>query len=339
MVAMRITPETLHKIAQDTVANRSRSDHTLLAVYLQGSLLGASSLLGNTADIDLFFVHTDEVSEGREFVRLTDEVHLDIAHHSHRLYRQPRQLRVHPWLGPAVYGCKILYDPQHFMDFTQASVRGEYYRSENVLARAHQQFEHARQIWMDCSLDPHPPSPVEAVKYLRALEHAVNAVACLSGAPLTERRFLIEFPTRAKAVRHPGLEPGLLGLLGGPLVDPPTLRGWLPEWHAAYAALPAEGVPPRLHPCRRLYYERGMATLLEGEHPLQALWPMWRTWTDIATSLPDETVHLNAWQTAGEQLGLLGPGFNSRVDALDAYLDQIEEIQETWARENGAQAL
>lgn len=132
---MRITPETLHKIAHDTIANRSRTDHSLLAAYLQGSLLTDSPLLGNTADIDLFLVHTSEVELARELVRLTDDVHLDIAHHTHTLYRQPRTLRLHPWLGPAVYGCKILYDPQHFMDFAQASVRAQFHRPDNVIAR------------------------------------------------------------------------------------------------------------------------------------------------------------------------------------------------------------
>jgi hypothetical protein len=332
---MRITPEILHKIAQDTVASRSRSDHSLLAAYLQGSLLGTSPLLGNSTDIDLFFVHTDEVTVEREFVRLTDEVHLDISHHSHRLYRQPRQLRVHPWLGPAVYGCKILYDPQHFMDFTQASVRGQYQRPENVLARARQQVEHARQIWMDLSTDVSPPDPAGASQYLRALEHAANTVACLSGSPLTERRFLVEFPLRAKAVRRPGLEAGLLGLLGGPQADVSNLRRWVEDWRAAYLALPSEGIPPRLNPCRRLYYERGIAVLLEGDHPRQAIWPLWRTWTHALAALSKDTPHLVPWQTAGEHLGLLGSAFAERVAALDAYLDQVEELLETWARENG----
>jgi hypothetical protein len=338
---MRITPEILHKIAQDTVANRVKTDHTLLAVYLQGSLLSETPLLGNTGDIDLFFIHTDEAAVEREFVRLTDEVHLDIAHHAHKVYRQARALRLHPWLGSAVYGCKILYDPQHFLDFTQASVRAQFHRPDNVFARARQQAEHARQIWMEFSLAPHPSSPAEAASYLRALEHAVNAIACLSGSPLTERRFLLDFPARAGAVRHPGLVPGLWGLLGAPAVEATVLRGWLPGWQAAYTALPAVGAPPRLHPCRRLYYERAISLLLESEHPLQALWPLWRTWTHAVGSLPVDKhhhtnrVHQVAWQKAGEHLGLLGAAFMERVTALDAYLDQIEEILEIWGRENG----
>ena len=125
-VKMRINQSMLLKVANDAIAKYVGTDHTLLAVYLQGSLLGDSPLIGNSADIDLFFIHTNEVSIEREIVRISDEVHLDISHHTHSIYRQPRELRVHPWLGPAVYGCKIMYDPQHFMDFVQASVRGQF---------------------------------------------------------------------------------------------------------------------------------------------------------------------------------------------------------------------
>jgi len=332
---MRITAETLHKIALDTVASRARTDHTLLAVYLQGSLLGEAPLLGNTADIDLFLVHTEEVPLQRELVRLTDEVHLDISHHDHRQYRQPRSLRLHPWLGPAVYGCKILYDPQHFMDFTQASVRAQFYRPDNVIARCNQQAEHARQIWMDLSSAVEEAGLAEARNYLRALDHAVNAIACISGAPLSERRYLLEFPGRAAAIGHPGLAAGLLGLLGGPAAEVERLRGWLADWQAAYLALAADAPPPHLHPCRLLYYQRGISVLLESEHPQSCLWPLWHTWTHIMAALPADSAHRNTWQSAGERLGMLGEAYASRVEALDVYLDQIEEILEQWGRENG----
>jgi hypothetical protein len=114
------------------------------------------------------------------------------------------------------------------------------------------------------------------------------------------------------------------------------LHGWLTEWHAAYSALPVDAAPTSLHPCRLLYYQRGIAALLESEHPLTCLWPLWHTWTHIVSALPEDSLHRQAWQSAGERLGLVGEPFATRVAALDAYLDQIEEILEAWARENGA---
>ena len=333
---MRISREMLLKLAKDIVEKQVRSDRTLLAVYLQGSLLGETPLMGNTADIDLFLVHTDEVSTEREIIRVTDEITLDISHHSHRLYRQPRELRLHPWLGPAVYGCKILYDPQHFMDFAQASVRGQFTSADNVLSRARQQTEHAREMWTSFNDAPRLPAPEDASRYLRALDHAANAVAGLNGPLLTERRFLLDFLTRSEAINKPGLYAGFLGLLGAPTVDAVTLRSWLPEWQAAYTALPLDRCPIRLHPHRLLYYERAIDTILSGEHAHDALWPLWRTWTHAIGALPGDSPHRTGWQRAGEQLGLLGTAFRERVAGLDAYLDTVEEILDTWAREKGA---
>lgn len=332
---MRINRNMLLKVAHDAVERNVDSDHTLMAVYLQGSLLGDSPLIGNTADIDLFFIHIDEIKIDREIIRVSDEVHLDISHHSHMQYRQPRELRLHPWLGPAIYGCKILYDPQHFLDFVQASVRGQFNHPENVLNRVRKLVEHAREMWKAFYDDPHPPSPHEASLYLSALEHAANSVAGLNGQNLTERRFLSDLPRIAESVGKSGLYPGYLGLLGAPAVDDGTLRAWLPEWRDAYNALSATSAPIRLHPYRLPYYERAMETMLNSETFHTALWPLWHTWTQAICALPGDSPHRATWQAAGEQLGLLGATFNEKITGLDAYLDLIEELLEGWAREHG----
>jgi hypothetical protein len=332
---MRINQSMLLKIANDTVSKYVSTDRTLLAVYLQGSLLGDSPLIGNTADIDLFFIHTTEPAIDREIVRISDEVHLDISHHTHMLYRQPRELRVHPWLGPAVYGCKIMYDPQHFVDFVQASVRGQFYSVENVLNRVRRQAGHAREIWESFITNPHPPDPQDASIYLLALEHAANALAGLSGKNLTERRFLLDLPAVVEAVSKSGLFKGFLGLLGASSIEADSIRSWLPDWQKAYAALPADSMPIRLHPYRWLYYERAVDSMLRNQSAHDALWPVWRTWTHAMCVLPADTSHLPAWQKAGEQLGLLGASFQEKLAGLDAYLDMVEELIDSWASENG----
>jgi hypothetical protein len=78
-----------------------------------------------------------------------------------------------------------------------------------------------------------------------------------------------------------------------------------------------------------------VAELLSSFTPQDALWPLWRTWTHAICSLPADSPHNNAWQHAGEQLGLLGEAFSTKIAALDAYLDTVEELLETWGRENG----
>ncbi len=335
---MRINRNMLLKIAHDTVDKSVNEDHSIMAIYLQGSLLTDSPLIANTADIDLFFIHSDEVPVEREIIRVSDEVHLDISHHSHRVYRQPRELRVHTWLGPAMYGCKIMYDPQHFIDFIQASVRGQFNNPENVISRVQRQATHAREMWESFNDQPHPPDPHDASIYLHALEHVANAASGLSGQNLTERRFLPELLKRAEAVKKPGLHAGFLGLLGAPNVDAGNMRSWLPEWKRAYLALAGNPAPVRLDPHRLLYYERAIEFMLSSPTPHDGLWPLWHTWTDIICRLPAESLYHSDWHKAGEQLGLLGEAFLEKIEGLDAYLDLVEELLETWAKKNGIQA-
>jgi predicted nucleotidyltransferase len=332
---MRINLEILQKIARDTVSKRTRTERDLLAVYLHGSLLTGDPLLGGAADIDLFFIHNNSREAEREIVEMTEEVHLDISHHPRSLYTQPRHLRIHPWLGPLVYDCKILYDPQHFMDFTQASVRGQFNQPDNIMARARSLEEHARQIWFSLHNAPQAEG-IEALNdYLRAVVHAANAVAVLSGSALAERRLLLEFPRRAEAISYPGLYPGLLGLLGGPTVDAATLRDWLPAWRSAYQSIPDISRPAGLHPARLVYYYQAFNALLSGPQPLAVLWPLLVTWTETAALLPPDSPACSAWQEAAVHLGLFGPAFTQKVTALDAFLDTVDETLETWAQNNG----
>lgn len=333
---MRITREALLKLAQDTASQRARTDMGILAVYLNGSLLDEEPLLGGTADIDLFFVHNEDPAADREVVRITDEVHLDIAHHSRKQYRQTRGLRLHPWLGPVLYGCKILYDPQHFMDFTQASVRGQFYRPDQVLGRVRPQVERARQMWFSLTAAQGSADIETVLLYYRAVGLIANAIAGLTGKPLTERRFLIEFPKRAEAVGHAGLYAGLMGLLGGPMVDAAALRSWLPGWRLAVESLPGDKTPPRLSRPRIPYYLRALDVMLDSDRPLDGLWPLLRTWTDAVSLLPEDSPSHEPWKDAMSRLGLLGDAFSEREAALDAYLDQVEELLEDWARLNGA---
>jgi hypothetical protein len=333
---MRITRDTLLNIARDTASQRARGDRSVIAVFLCGSLLDEDYLLGGTVDIDLFFVHDDTPAIEREILRLTDEVHLDIAHHPEKEYRQARQLRLNPWLGPTLNSCKVLYDLRHFMDFTQASVRGQFDRPDNIFGRARKLMEQARQIWLKQQTAEPGMGPQQVNTYLRSVMHAANAIAGLSGPPLSERRFLLTFPHRAEAVGRPGLYAGLLGLLGAPRLAPDSIAEWLPAWHSAYQALPSEKTPARLHPDRRLYYARAFETILEGPHPEAVLWPLLRTWTLTASLLPPSSPDQATWYEALAQLGLQGPDFTERIEALDAYLDLIDETLETWARINGA---
>jgi hypothetical protein len=332
---MRITSSLLHKIARDTVSQRVSSDHSILAIYLSGSLVTGNPLLGGTADIDLFFIHNDLESPKREIERLSDEVHLDIAHHARDTYHQTRELRLHPWLGDSIINCKVMYDPQHFLDFTQASVRAQFNLAEIKLQRVQGQAEHARQIWLTLHDSRTEAGLAQVEEYLSAVGQAANAVACLNGSPLSERRFLLDFPGRAAAVGREGLYPGLVGLLGGAQLEAEALGSLLAAWEEAYRAVPEGEAPPRLHPVRFEYYQRAFKSMLGREQPQVILWPLLRTWTSVVQCLPEDDDQSQDWRQVTQELGLLGDGFAEKVAALDAYLDSVEELLDEWAIARG----
>lgn len=336
---MRITPALLHKIAREAVARRSRQDRSLLAVFLGGSLVEGEPLMGGTTDIDIFFVHHEETRPEREIERLTDEVHLDIAHQARDDYRQTRALRLHPWMGYNIINCIILFDPQHYLHFTQANVRAQFEQPEYILGRARSQANQARGIWLQLHDFKGEPGLPELQRYLEAVGQAANAIACLSGLPLTERRFLLRFPSRAEAIGHPGLYAGLLGLLGGPQVNRETLIDWLPAWEAAYLSLSSANALPRLHPHRCAYFRRAFDSIVSSGAPQNILWPLLRTWTDVVEKLTENSEAHQIWRESMEKLGLLGSDFRDKVVALDIYLDSVEEILDEWGQARGIEEM
>ncbi len=334
---MRITRDVLLKVMRDAVSRRTRADRNLIAAYLCGSLLDDDYLLGGVTDIDLVYVHSDVILAEREIQPITDEVHLDIAHHFHRDYRQTRQLRVHPWLGPTLKNCLILYDPQHLLDFTQASVRGQYDRPDHVLQRIYPQVESARKIWAGFHALNNEVGPEEILTYLKSIRQAACAIAGLTGKMLTERRFMLLYRSVTEAIGHPGLYAGMVGLLGGAHAEAGLVKAWMPAWQSAYHALSPDTAPVRLHALRESYYLHGLEALIASEQPQSVLWPLLNTWTLAISKLPKESPTRSEWQKLLETLGLFGTGFQERLMALDAYLDLVEEIIEKWARENGAE--
>jgi len=229
-----------------------------------------------------------------------------------------------------------MYDPQHFMDFIQASVRGQFARADNVLERAHKQVEESRNIWLNYHGETSLTEVSDVEVYLRAVVLAANAVAGLSGLPLTERRLLLKFPNRAEAVDRPGLYHGLLGLLGAPRLEGGLLEKWLPWWQAAYRAMPVEKAPARLHPKRLHYYREAFNAMLGFAQPEAILWPLLNTWTIAAGYLQVDSPERQNWQQAFGQLGLIGEGLAERYQALDAYLDLVDETLEVWGEAKGA---
>ncbi len=328
---MQITREALLKFARSTVDQRTRYNRHVMCVYLTGSLLQDEPLLGGAADIDLVFIHDIDPAQPREIQPLTDTIHLDIAHLPQSLFLQPRSLRSNAWVGSyLVQNPLLLHETQHWFEYTQASVFAGFNNPENRLRRARPLVEDARQTWWNLrSGGASGPAAVQA--YLRALEQAANAVASLSGPPLTERRFMLQFAERAELVGKPGLAQGLVDLFLGER-EPGDWQSALQAWQADLTAVgEAEGAPARLHPIRRRYYQ-GALEGLGGEHNAAAAWVLLRTWTLATCHLQQPS---QGWQDLIQALQLGPNDLDERLDALDAYLDAVEETLDQWGQKNG----
>jgi hypothetical protein len=323
---MRLTRETLVTIARETVEKRIHSGAGLVAAYLTGSLLTENPFLGTATDIDLVFVHGKEPRVRREIVAITPEVHLDIRHNTRVEYDRPRELRIHPWMGPEMYDPMPLYVTQHFFEFVQAGVRDRYHDPANVLARSQRLATASRQVW-DQIKTSQASGPELLIFYLSAVQLAANAVGLLAGGPLSERRLLLQLPARAEAAGAPGLAAGLFGLVGAKDVGRERLAELLPEWEKAFLeAAHRPQVEARISPARLGYYKLAFEALLESETPQALIWPMINTWTLAVAVLP--AAWNKSWKSACETLGIDEPSLGQRMDGLDRYLDTIEELLE-----------
>ncbi|MBT3338311.1 MAG: hypothetical protein HN855_10295 [Anaerolineae bacterium] len=331
---MRITRDLLLRLAKENTEERAFNDDTIIAAYVSGSLLREEPLLGGATDIDLVFVHNTPVETPREIKALSPDVHLDIHHRNEKDYHPPRELRGNPWLGYELYDPILLYETKHFFEFNQASLRAGFDEPKSLLKRSYTLLNHARKIWMDLQLNVEVVNPEAITKYLDALLHAANAVAELTGPPLSERRILLDFPARAEAIQHPEFTPALFGLLGGTEIVGSNLDEWLPAWKNFFNfASEASLVDTRVHAARLPYYQKAIEAILASENPLAALYPMLLTWTLAANALPENQI--SAWQSACQLLGFDTEGFEKRLAAIDHYLDSIEETLEEMLTSHG----
>jgi hypothetical protein len=333
---MRVTRESLIRIAKETAQERAYNNKNIIAAYLTGSLLTEEPFLGGTTDIDLVLVTAGTPPLSREIVKLTPEFHLDISFHAKADYTPTRELRINPWLGYEIYDPMLLYDNQHFFDFTQAAVRAgfEFHEPALVLQRCRKLLDHGRQIWFNLTDVGDQATPRDVATYFKSLYHAVNAIAELHSPPLPERRLLLLFPALAEQAGRPGMSVGLLGLLGGAELDAGRLEAWLPAWEASFKAGFETGkADARINTARINYYLHCFKAMLGGEDPKILLWPLLTTWTLAAVVLPENRI--SPWQAAFEELGLVGSQFPERVQGLDHYLDEIELLLDEIAEANG----
>jgi hypothetical protein len=334
---MRLTRETLIKIARDTANQRVKVSRRIICIYLTGSVLDEAPLLGGTTDIDLVVIHDSEPLEPREIVRLSDEVHLDIGHYDQAIFHQPRHLRTDPWLGPFIYKKPmVFYDTQHWFDFIQASTGAQFLQPEYVIQRSIKLFEAARQDWRNLGFSSDISHTKKIIQYLGIIENAGNSLASLIGEPISERRFFLNMPQRLQLLHQAELTAKLVHQLTPEAAQwSEKWTEWLPAWKQTYQSASSKAdAPAKIHPCRLAYYERAISATWE-ENITAALWMMLRTWAVAADFLGEEASEIAGWQSALRTLNLDESKLSSRLDEMDRTLDLVEEKIEIWAQANG----
>ncbi|MCJ7566588.1 MAG: hypothetical protein MUO58_03505 [Anaerolineales bacterium] len=315
-------------------AERRGAENDVLSGYLIGSVARGEPQFGESADIDLVLIHRSSPPAEREMMRLSQQVHLDIAHHRQDLYLKPSALRVHPWLGPSLCEPIFLYDPEHFLEWAQAGARGQYYRADHTHTRSRAFLDRARQ-----STSLLPVSSRWMRTYCRAILDAANAVACLTGFPVAGRRISLQLADAARSLEYPDLYGDFLQLLGSDSLQDWSIPEALSAWARTFDEASKISSDPLLSSCRRDYYLNAFQVLAEMGEAKAILWPMITTWEQALNALNQlenlEQPHAE-WMRLLENLDLSAERRSSRMDALEHYLDRNEAFIEVWAERSGA---
>ncbi len=319
---MRITREMLLKLAKDTTEKRFKPDPNVVAVFLVGSMREEGDpLLGGTTDIDLLVITRGEPIRDREIAKVSNEVHLDIAYEADKRYAKPRELRGDPWRGWAMWDPLLLHEKGRFFEYTQSSLRAQFDDPSNVVARARSFATRARETWSHFQFGGEP----NPARYLAAVQDAGNSVACLSGAPLPERRFLPAFAEKAQKAQHPELANVLSAMLGAVDIAIEDVRAWVPHWEAAFSAAAQDPRHECVHPARLLYYKSAILSALDSGDLPSGLWLLLYSWSLAAESTNWSIEQTNIWDSACKFVGLKGASFEMRLQSMDLFLDTVEE--------------
>lgn len=328
---MRITRDALLKIAKDTTAKTLAPNKDVTAVFLLGSMLSDDPFIAGTTDVDLLVIYNGEPPDSHEIIKLSNDFHVDIRYEAASRYAQPRELRGDPWRGHAMWNPTLLHQKGRFFEYTQSILRAQFDDPANLLKRAYAFSAPAREAWSGMQFDP---SSVDVLQLLAAAANAANAVAVLSGYPLTERRLLAGFPARAQAIGNPDFVRGLMDIIGKQL-NGELIRDLLPAWEEAFCSAGLVPLDLSIHTARLAYYKAAITTQLESDFPLAAYWPMICTWARAAEAGSFSEEQARTWARVLSLLGLDALGMPHRVDALDRYLDILEETLEQIAAKNG----
>ena len=328
---MHISRDALLKLTKDTIEKRFAHDPNVTAVFLTGSLRPEHVVIESAADVDLLVLHNGELPRDREIIKLSNDYHLDILYEDVSLYSQPRELRGDGWRGWTMWDPQLMYQKGRFFEYTQSIVRSQFEDPANIIKRSRSFETPARESWLETQLDPETTSPF---KLLSIVYNAANALVSLNGAPIPERCLLAEFPARAKKLELEDLIQTLFTCISRNATAD-TIRLWIPAWESGFRAAASSPSDLRLHAARLSYYKTAIEAQLNSDLPRAALWPMLYTWALAAENGTFTEEQNNSWHAVCSELGLSAAARSERLQALDNFLDTLEEILEQLEVDNG----
>jgi hypothetical protein len=326
----------LLETARNHVKDQTFNNPDIACVFLVGSLTGNDPFVGETTDIDLVFIHNTEPKISREIVTLADDFQFDVLHFPRRVFNQPKELRQDPWLGCLFCDTPfVLYDSYHYYDFLRAGVFSNFYSAPYIYARSQFFYTQARDRWMNLQHQEDEFSADTVYDYLLTLYDAGNCIACLTGKPLSERRFLSRLESCTAYLGRPGLASGMRDLYGiNDYADFPW-ESSLQQMGTAVTALSEKPYcPPQYSPARLRYYQNAVS-FYQVERPDEALWVLFWVWTNIIRALPKRAPEAKEWKIFCEQINFTRDIFSQKIQQLDSYLEAVDTTSLEWKKVSG----
>ena len=336
-----IEQSTLLKLARDYASRKSSEQPSLKAIVLTGSVARGEPPLGDAVDLDILLIADYLPEQTTEIIRLSDYVFVDAKYVATSAYVDRKAIRVHHFTSAALNDALILYDPRHYFDILQSSVRAPYNRADHIYERARSAYNAAMQ-----SFDPfliYREDPPEDVTFdlISDLQSSL-ALAAHSLLPLVSqtqssstgiRKLMVRFEAAANEL-NPALYPQFLEALGAHDVEANAVEGLLNDWVALYKAASKSGSDdPLIHPLKRGYYDRGFRALISSGHAINSLGLLEATSCACARRLdplPEAWSHLTRLLHKST-----GAEFSERVQATESLLDHIDQTLIRWADREG----
>lgn len=333
---MRVTKESLLNLTKSYISKRIRLDRSIICIYLTGSMLAKDPFINGSTDVDLVFVHEGNTEQVREIIKISPEITFDIHHLNQGYFTPPRKVRTDPWIGSSLcFDPVVLYGKGHWFEFTLASIEANFFLPENIIQRAYQFSNNARNLWLILRSGKTEQESIFVQQYIKILENASNAIACLSSFPLTDRIFMKNFKVSAESINKPELTGELYGLILGEADPTPYFDYYFNSWKyylEYFGKSELVNQYPQYDEDRLQYYTKPV-DILWKDHLPSALWIMTKTWSRVVAAFQ---LDINEYFHSFCSIIEIGPSyFPKRAKQIEDYLDLVEESLVDWGKQQG----